>query len=166
MYIFTSPGLASRRRRPLSSNVRPGMATFAAIPTVLWKPAARAARHLCGIGMSASGFVSSRQCKAPSLFAATRAFPAHRDSQSETLHSCVPRSDGIPPLLHLLPGRAASVAHHQDQSCPPRTRRAWPNTSFEARPNGKPPGPGHRYGVHFLWPGPGVLPLVPPQLKR
>jgi len=41
-----------------------------------------------------------------------------------------------------------------------------PNPSFEARPNGKPPGPGHRYAVHYLWPGPGVLPSVPPQLER
>ena len=39
---------------------------------------------------------------------------------------------------------------------PPR-----PNPSFKPRPNGKPPGPGHRYPVHCLWPGPGGLPLVP-----
>ena len=41
-----------------------------------------------------------------------------------------------------------------------------PNTSLEARPNGRPPGPVWRYAVHFRQPGPGVLPLVPPQLKR
>ena len=41
-----------------------------------------------------------------------------------------------------------------------------PNPSVEARPNGKPPGPVHRYGVHFLWPGPGVLPSAPPHLQR
>ena len=41
-----------------------------------------------------------------------------------------------------------------------------PNPSLEARPNGRPPGPAARYGVHFLSSGPGVLPLVPPQLKR
>ena len=41
-----------------------------------------------------------------------------------------------------------------------------PNPSFEARPNGKPPGPGWWYGVHFHQPGPGTLPLVPPQLER
>ena len=44
--------------------------------------------------------------------------------------------------------------------------KATPNPSFEARPNGRPPGPGRRYAVHFRQPGPGVLPLVPPQLKR
>jgi len=41
-----------------------------------------------------------------------------------------------------------------------------PNPSVEARPNGKPPGPGQRYGVHFHWPGPGVLPSAPPHLQR
>ena len=45
-------------------------------------------------------------------------------------------------------------------------RKVLPNHSLEARSNGGPPGPGHRYGVHFLWPGPGVPPLTPPQLKR
>jgi len=43
---------------------------------------------------------------------------------------------------------------------------ALPNPSFEARPNGKPPSPGHGYGVHYPWPGLGVLPSVPPQLER
>ena len=41
-----------------------------------------------------------------------------------------------------------------------------PNPSFEARANGKPPGPGRWYGVHFHRPGPGVSPSVPPQLER
>jgi len=43
---------------------------------------------------------------------------------------------------------------------------ARPNPSFEARPNGKPPGPARWYAVHFHRAGPGVLPLVPPQLER
>jgi len=47
-----------------------------------------------------------------------------------------------------------------------RHRKPRPNPSVEARPNGKPPSPGHRYGVHFLWPGLGVLPLAPPHLER
>ena len=45
-------------------------------------------------------------------------------------------------------------------------RAVLPNPSLEARPNGRPPGPGRRYAVHFRQPGPGVLPLVPPQLER
>ena len=44
-------------------------------------------------------------------------------------------------------------------------RRVRPNPSFEARPNGKPPGPapGEAY---YPSAGPGVLPSVPPQLER
>ena len=41
-----------------------------------------------------------------------------------------------------------------------------PNPSFKPSPNGGPPGPVWRYAVHFHRPGPGVLPLVPPQLER
>ena len=36
-----------------------------------------------------------------------------------------------------------------------------PNTSLKRSTNGMPPGPGHRYGVHCPWPGPGGMPLVP-----
>ena len=36
-----------------------------------------------------------------------------------------------------------------------------PNPSFKPSPNGGPPGPGCRYAVHFLHPGPGVPPSVP-----
>jgi hypothetical protein len=36
-----------------------------------------------------------------------------------------------------------------------------PNPSLKPSPNGGPPGPGNRYGVHFLSPGPGVPPLGP-----
>jgi hypothetical protein len=36
-----------------------------------------------------------------------------------------------------------------------------PNPSLKRSTNGRPPGPGLRYGVHFLSPGPGVLPLEP-----
>ena len=48
----------------------------------------------------------------------------------------------------------------------PGDHEATPNPSVEARPNGKPPSPGRRYGVHCLRPGLGVSPSVPPHLKR
>ena len=38
---------------------------------------------------------------------------------------------------------------------------ALPNTSLNRSSNGRPPGPGRGYGVHFHQPGPGVLPLLP-----
>jgi hypothetical protein len=41
-----------------------------------------------------------------------------------------------------------------------------PNPSVKLSTNGRPPGPSHRYGVHFLWLGPGVLPLAPAYLER
>jgi hypothetical protein len=36
-----------------------------------------------------------------------------------------------------------------------------PNPSLKLSPNGGPPGPGCRYPVHCLQPGPGVPPSVP-----
>ena len=39
--------------------------------------------------------------------------------------------------------------------------RPMPNPSLKRSANGTPPGPGLRYGVHFLNPGPGALPLAP-----
>jgi hypothetical protein len=44
--------------------------------------------------------------------------------------------------------------------------RVRPNPSVKLSTNGRPPGPSHRYGVHFLWLGPGVLPLAPAYLER
>ena len=38
---------------------------------------------------------------------------------------------------------------------------AWPNPSLKRSANGRPPGPGRWYPVHFHRPGPGVLPLSP-----
>jgi hypothetical protein len=38
---------------------------------------------------------------------------------------------------------------------------AEPNQSLKLSPNGRPPGPGWWYAVHFHQPGPGVLPSVP-----
>jgi hypothetical protein len=35
---------------------------------------------------------------------------------------------------------------------------ARPNPSFKPTANGEPPGPGHRYPVHCLWPGPAGSP--------
>ncbi len=43
---------------------------------------------------------------------------------------------------------------------------ARPNPSLKPSPNGGPPGPGNKYGVHCLSPGPGVPPLGPAYLER
>ena len=43
---------------------------------------------------------------------------------------------------------------------------ATPNPSVKLSANGRPPSPSHRYGVHFLWLGLGVLPSSPAYLQR
>ena len=43
----------------------------------------------------------------------------------------------------------------------PRSPAVLPNPSLKRSANGRPPGPGRRYGVHCLQPGPGVLPSSP-----
>jgi hypothetical protein len=40
-------------------------------------------------------------------------------------------------------------------------RAAGPNPSLKRSANGRPPGPGRRYTVHFRQPGPAALPLAP-----
>jgi len=77
--------------------------------------------------------------------------------------------------------RVAMVRMHAAPPSPPRSRkapettkpsqvqavarRARPNPSFEARPNGVAPGPRSRKAYHRPR-GPGATPLVPPQLER
>ena len=64
--------------------------------------------------------------------------------------------------------REATVAPQQELRGPKiysALRTAPPNPSFEARPNGKLPGPAPGE-VYHPSAGPGVLPLVPPQLER
>ena len=63
-------------------------------------------------------------------------------------------------------GARKGVLRRQFGSAPCALRIAGrPNPSFEARPNGKPPGPPAAFVYHAAV-GPGVLPSVPPQLKR
>jgi hypothetical protein len=73
--------------------------------------------------------------------------------------------------------RLENLAHHSQQRgagslCRPpakdskitsRTnhRASMPNPLLKRSTNGRPPGPGRWYGVHFHRPGPGVLPLSP-----
>ena len=116
LYIFASPGLASCRCRPLSSNVRPHKFSLLLLPeqthehrSRLWAVRGGAAQNTkfqgLWLGLSASG------------------------SKSATQHlRCV---------------------------------RLLPNPSLKRSANGRPPGPGRRYVVHFRQPGPGTLPSSP-----
>ena len=64
--------------------------------------------------------------------------------------------------------REAPVAGHQEVagSWQVQHRSSYgavlPNPSLKARPNGGSPGPGRRYAVHYLHPGPGAPPSAPP----
>jgi hypothetical protein len=44
--------------------------------------------------------------------------------------------------------------------------RAGPNPSVKRSANGRPPGPGRWYALHFHRPGPGGLPSAPAYLQR
>ena len=72
----------------------------------------------------------------------------------------VSRRRGVPRLLFPQRGAAGIVPRHQRHAVH-RGARVQPNPSLKRSANGRPPGPGSRYGVHFLLPGPGVLPLSP-----
>ncbi len=65
--------------------------------------------------------------------------------------------------LPSLQDRAQSAPSHSNQAFagPARWPPARPNPSLKRSSNGMAPGPGHRYGVHSLWPGPGTMPLGP-----
>ena len=85
------------------------------------------------------------------------------------LRSAPPLAAGRPPPRRL-EGKRSPGTTIRRALCPHCNLAAInavkPNPSLEARPNGRPPGPAGRYGVHFLPAGPGVLPSVPPQLER
>ena len=66
-----------------------------------------------------------------------------------------------------VPRRVAQARGHSAGAVRCRHRRPRPNPSVEARPNGKPPGPGRWYAVHFHRPGAwrlAVGPASPPTL--
>ncbi|CAD5373594.1 hypothetical protein RA210_U390012 [Rubrivivax sp. A210] len=96
---------------------------------------------------------------------ATYAAPAHHRGKSPSLASS--RSSSSLASLCRAQGPCRSWSSQQCRQVSSRQgahqwpSKAWPNTSLKLSTNGKTPGPGHRYAVHFLWPGPGVSPSVP-----
>ena len=184
MYIFCGPGLASHRRCRLTSNVRPH--TNPSAPSRRFGNSVQCTRT-----SAATVHVNSKSWAAPSRFGrrttgrmrysrqssvagqALRPRPDGRQEQprqSCTLlslcASTTPRSDPMTIRLVVLDLSRAAVAIEAAvaMAASPAARSlepVWPNPSFKPSPNGGPPGPGHRYGVHCLWPGPGVPPSVP-----
>ena len=91
--------------------------------------------------------LQAKPCKRPS---------PHSDPQS-TLQCGV----GVAPRMRLAGARPQSSAQAGRQ---PRRRRL--TLGSRRGPNGRPPGPGRRYAIHFHRPGPGALPFDPPHLER
>ena len=56
---------------------------------------------------------------------------------------------------------AVQSSSHTKQSKLSSCSKPRPNPSLKRSANGRPPGPGWWYAVHFHQPGPGVLPLSP-----
>ena len=82
--------------------------------------------------------------------------PGRRQSSNGSLLSGQARAKAKKPMFACCEPRSRKFNH---TSVFPRAR---PTTSLKGSTNGRPPGPGRWYAVHFHRPGPGVLPLVPP----
>ncbi len=147
-YIFTGPGSAACRWRPVNSNVRPGMAP-------MWRSSTR-------LGFEASPSYASPRPE----FSRCASFTVARGKVR--LRRCSHRA-ALPhtrTARHSMPGQAGG---HGGPACfgyllrgrrPQGLSLAWPNPSFKPSPNGKTPGP--RYSAcHHLQRGPGVSPLGP-----
>ena len=141
-YIFTGPGLASCRRRPLTSNVRPRLPADAAL------------------------LISAR----PSGLALLVHPPLRQTLLRGALQASTLRELRF--TRHHLVGRSCQtslfaskkkIAVNSGSSQP---SPAWPNPLVKRTRSGMPPGPGWRYAVHFRHPGPGVTPPRSAYLQR
>ena len=191
MYIFARPGLASCRCRPLSSNVRPHTNRYRWLAQHREQPMPRTVH----VQLSRFGNTTAQKpvlprtalanvragcsrlcfhaCASRLLAGAFRLLASvsswnHRPSMVSPSFSGVQGGRMVSASAAPAPARfgglkMAALWPVMNQLALGRVR---PNPSLEARPNGRPPGPGRRYAVHFRQPGPGVLPLVPPQLER
>jgi len=193
---FASPGLASCRRRPLSSNVRQSEKPSSALSRVskhtsglrCRSPPAKATPVESCVNWQAPGLaVPTRVCAhEASALGRTARRPQRRATSQRILvspwRSCLSRILRLPrtpsPLLCSCgPRYFGPTAARGSYGTP--TSRPWcanrrgacgcqplPNPSVEARPNGGPPGPVWRYAVHCRQPGPGAPPSAPPHLER
>ncbi len=151
LYIFAHRALASRRCGPLTSNVRPRPHLHQGLRKLVLRPPPIVV-----------AFASPPEQPAP----APEAYPAYR-------RLCLRTPRPVPGAFHPLFGtrcgafRRHESRHHLKQSpVPYASATARPNPSVKRTHSGMPPGPGHRYAVHFLWPGPGVMPLRSAYLQR
>ena len=200
--IFTGPGLASCRWRPLSSNVRQhkrGRAVHQQNQRLRREPNSHESGIAASSRMGAATHRVGRPTRvanantsysAPSLWLSLQQNDLEPPCQtngpffvgSVGLQS-VPRAaaanagaPGLGPLVRRLQfvachglrrGAGSTCGGPQGVTGPWRAQRlrspgeVLPNPSLKRSANGRPPGPGRRYGVHFRHPGPGVLPSSP-----
>ena len=140
-YIFTGPGLASCRRRPLSSNVRPRRRDL--LISKMQLLGSESARHQPQLLPRGAGLLSP-VWQQSALANPHRFVFGHLQRAKAACGTVGARGVLLPPSSHL-----------------PHTVQAWPNHSLKRSANGSPPSPVWRYAVHFRQPGPGVLPLSP-----
>ena len=196
MYIFCGPGLASHRRCQLSSNVRQRKALHPLLLLRTQDTVAIEHRRFCrarrGVGAKAP---SLSYGLASWLLGQQRKLQGGRSAKSNqrtALELCCsaslwgrrvkhrrarPCQGRVAAWVRGMPQLSARSGRHMQRASkrckalagPTVTTASGatlPNPSVKPSPNGGPPGPGHMYHVHSLWPGPGVPPLVPAYLER
>ena len=153
-HIFRPSGLASRRRRPLSSNVRPRVQTVA----VRLQTARQGWLRL----------VSSRMHRVFSRLFNSRALPSLKLLGPRAASFTTELPIGTPPLQRSpsqrpSAWRALGLAQpqlHRASAPRPRPFAAGPNPSLKGSANSKPPGPPAGL-AHFPSVGPGISLLAP-----
>jgi hypothetical protein len=86
---------------------------------------------------------------------------SHATPNERPMKSC--RSEEFAMYMPLWSLRAAMRG---SSKCLRYFSKQTPNPWVKRSVNGRPSSPSHRHGLHFLWLGPGVLPLPTGDLKR
>ena len=143
-YIFTSPGLASCRCRPLSSNVRHHVITICASRRLTSQ------NHIVHsvVGLQFSRFVGTPRGSnsgVPKFVAGSSGSPF-----------------GMVAVYHSVIQHCLASKYCLGASTPClQPGHVMPNPSLTLSPNSKSPGPRYSAGVHFLQRGPGASLPVP-----
>ena len=155
-YIFASPGLASYRRRPLSSNVRPRMPTLTG-SSPFFETQQRAQRGTSAFAAFCEHFRLWRGVRNPSPTPQRSASSNAGCAASSPLCGQHGRCQAVQwracraPVRHFSSGRAVASPARTVQGLTPRSSGA-PTAAHQAR---------SMVRSHSPQPGPGVLPLSP-----